>query len=135
MSYESFLTSLLVSCVSFPTYLDGLKMGGRWPDSCRFVGCCFQELFNIARSILVKFPSCFFSIRVDVVHPYCRIDTIVGWKKLCFILSEKTDIRKIDNLSIAVHAFANRTLMPFSVHLYDMVTSLTFLYTGFTRDF
>ena len=28
-------------------------MGGRWPYSWCFVGCCFQDLFNIARSILV----------------------------------------------------------------------------------
>ena len=27
-------------------------MGGRWPYSCCFVGCCLQDLFNIARSIL-----------------------------------------------------------------------------------
>ena len=28
-------------------------MGGWWPYSCCFVGCCLQDLFNIARSILV----------------------------------------------------------------------------------
>ena len=28
-------------------------MGGRWPYSCYFVGCCLQDLFNIAYSILV----------------------------------------------------------------------------------
>ena len=28
-------------------------MGGRWPYSWGFVGCCLQDLFNIARSILV----------------------------------------------------------------------------------
>ena len=28
-------------------------MGGRWPYSCCFVGCCCQGLFNIARNILV----------------------------------------------------------------------------------
>ena len=27
--------------------------GGKRPYSCRFVGCCLQDLFNIARSILV----------------------------------------------------------------------------------
>ena len=30
-------------------------MDGRWPYSCCFVGCCFQDFFNIARSILVYF--------------------------------------------------------------------------------
>ena len=28
-------------------------IGGRWPYSCCFVGCCLQDLFNIACSILV----------------------------------------------------------------------------------
>ena len=28
-------------------------MGGRWPYSWCFVGCCAQDLFNIARNILV----------------------------------------------------------------------------------
>ena len=28
-------------------------MGGRWPYSYCFVGCCLQDLFNIAHSILV----------------------------------------------------------------------------------
>ena len=28
-------------------------MGGWWPYSCCFVGCCRQDLFNIAHSILV----------------------------------------------------------------------------------
>ena len=34
-------------------------MGGRWPYSCCFVGCCLQDLFNTARSILKRsfFPS------------------------------------------------------------------------------
>ena len=28
-------------------------MGGRWPYSWCLVGCCYQDLFNIARNILV----------------------------------------------------------------------------------
>ena len=32
-------------------------MGSRWLYSCYFVECCLQDLFNIARSILVKLPS------------------------------------------------------------------------------
>ena len=28
-------------------------MGGRWPYRCCLVGCCRQDLFNIARNILV----------------------------------------------------------------------------------
>ena len=30
-----------------------LMMGGKWPYSWCFVGCCLQDLFNIARSIFV----------------------------------------------------------------------------------
>ena len=29
-------------------------MGGRWPYSCCFVGCCPQDLFNIAPSETLK---------------------------------------------------------------------------------
>ena len=28
-------------------------IGGRWPYSSRRVGCCYQDLFNIARNILI----------------------------------------------------------------------------------
>ena len=34
-------------------------MGGRWPYSWCLVGCCHQDLFNIARKILVQLPSLF----------------------------------------------------------------------------
>ena len=50
----------------------------RCPYSCCFVGCWFQDLFNIAHSIFRQFPSSFFFIHlisVHVVHPYSRIDT------------------------------------------------------------
>ena len=73
-------------------------MEGRWPYSNCFVRCCFQDLINIADSILVQFPSSFFSIClviVHVVHPYSRIDTTVARKKLRFILSSKFDFHMI----------------------------------------
>ena len=60
-------------------------MEGRWLYSWCFVGCCRQDLFNIARNILVQLPSSFFSSRfvnVHVVHPYSSIDTTTAWKKL-----------------------------------------------------
>ena len=54
-------------------------MGGRWPNSCCFVGCCLQDLFSTTSpTILVELLSSFFSIRfvsVHVVHPYSSIDT------------------------------------------------------------
>ena len=34
---------------------------GRWPYSWCFVGCCLQDLFNIARNILVELLCSFFS--------------------------------------------------------------------------
>ena len=88
-----------------------LEIGSRWPYTCCFIGYCIQDLFNIARSILVQFLSSFFSIRlvsVHVVHPYSRIDTNTAWKKLRFIFSDKFDFHIIDNL-------ASRILMSFSV--------------------
>ena len=42
-------------------------MGGRWPYSWCFVGCCRRDLFNIARNILVSLPSSFFSSRFVVI--------------------------------------------------------------------
>ena len=93
-------------------------MGGRWPYSWYFEGCCLQDLFNIARSILVLLPSSFFSSRfvsVQVVRPYSSIDTTAAWKKLCFILSVRSDFHMVDSLSIAVHAFVSRVSMSFSI--------------------
>ena len=55
-----------------------LEIGGRQPYSCYFMGCYFQDLFNIARRILVHCPFSFFSIRlvsIHVMYPYSRIDT------------------------------------------------------------
>ena len=54
-------TSLMSSCLLLhlcPACLVCLilivfMMGGRWPYSCCYVGCCLQDLFNIAHSILV----------------------------------------------------------------------------------
>ena len=60
-------------------------IGGKWPYSWCFVGCCRQDLFKIARSVLVQLPSSFFSshlVSVHVVHPYSSINTTTAWKKL-----------------------------------------------------
>ena len=60
-------------------------MDGQWPYSCRFVGCFFQNLFHITRSIFVQLPSSFFSVRlvsVQVVHPYSSMNTTAALKKL-----------------------------------------------------
>ena len=95
-----------------------LEMGGRWLYGYCIVGCCFQDSFRIAFSILVQFLSSFFFtcfVSIHVVHPYSRIDTTAAWKKLFYVSSDRSHFHMIDNLSIAVHAFANCILMSFSV--------------------
>ena len=93
-------------------------MGVRWPYSCCFVGCCLQDLFIIARCILLQLPSSFLSsclVSVHVVHPCCSIDTITAWKKLCFILSARSGFHKTDSLLIAARTFVSRVSMSVSV--------------------
>ena len=73
---------LLQQC---PTYLVRrtwvvLQIGGRRLYSCCFVECCFQDLFNIARNILVQFPSSFFSIcfvSVQVLNHIVKLTELV----------------------------------------------------------
>ena len=88
-----------------------------WEYSYGLVGCCLQDLFNIACNILVQLLSSFFSIclvSVHVVYPYSTIDMTAAWKKNC-TLCYSSDFHMTINLSIAVHAFASRILMSFSV--------------------
>ena len=92
-------------------------MGSRWPYSCCFVGCCFQDLFSIARSILVWLPSSFFSLRlvsVHVVHPCSSVVTTAAWKNLRFIILVRFDFHLTNSLSIAVNVLARHSLMSFS---------------------
>ena len=49
------------------------------------------------------------------MHPYSSMDRAAAWKKLCFILSDWSDYHMTDNLLIALHIFASRVLMSFSV--------------------
>ena len=90
------------------------EISGRWPYNCPCVGCCFQDLFNIARGILEQLALSFFFVRfvsVQVVHPYSSMDTAAAWKKLRFILSYRSDFHMTNSLSIAVHGYASRVLM------------------------
>ena len=51
-------------------------MGGRWPYSWCLVGCCCQDLFNIALNILVKLRSSFFFSRLFIyIYIYIYIYT------------------------------------------------------------
>ena len=49
-----------------------LEKWGKWPYSCCFVGCCFQDLFNIACSILCSshqaFSQCVLSGSMLILH-------------------------------------------------------------------
>ena len=60
-------------------------MDGRSPYSCCFVVCCLNDLFNIARSILMLLPSSFFSIRLVSVHvvqknlPHLKLSAVCKW--------------------------------------------------------
>ena len=96
----------------------GLGIGGQWSYRYCFVECCFQDLFNIARSILVQFSSSFFFMRfvsVNKVHPYSCIDIIAVWKKSRFILSDRSGFLMIHSLSMEVHAIARHILTSLSV--------------------
>ena len=78
--------SLLQQCVACLDLLIwmGLKMGGRWLYRSCIMRYVFQDLSNVTRSILVQFPSLFFSIHfvsIHVVHPYNKMDSTVAWKK------------------------------------------------------
>ena len=93
-----------------------LQKGGKY--RCCFVRCCFQDLFNIAHSILIQLPSSFFYLHivsVHVVHLYSIMDTNAARKKLRFILLDRSDFHMTDNQSIAAHAFSSRVFMTFSV--------------------
>ena len=112
---SSLLLQQCLACFVCPIW-KVLEMGCRCPYNCCFVECYFQDLFNIARSILVQLLHSFSSvhlINVHVVYSYYRIDTT---KRLRFILSNKADFHTIDNLSMVDHAFASRILMSFSVN-------------------
>ena len=58
------LCPVFLACLTLIVFV----MGGKWSYRCCFVGCCHQDLFHIARSIPVSFPSSLFSIRFVSVH-------------------------------------------------------------------
>ena len=91
------------------------KMGGTWSNCSCFVGCYSSNLFRIARSIFVLFPSNFLSksfVRFNVVQPYSSTDTATSWKNSYFILSKRPDFRKliINRLSTLTSIFEDKIL-------------------------
>ena len=113
--HEFVLAFPAVSCFLVHLIWMVLAIEGRWLYSCCFVGYYFQDLFNIACSILVQFLFGFFSIHLVsihvVVHLYYKIHTTAAWKKFCFILLDKSDFHMIDSLLITIHTFTRCILM------------------------
>ena len=83
-------------------------MGCKRPYSCCFVGCFFQDLYKIARSILAQFPSSFSQCCLSA-------STTVAGKKTLYLLSERSDFHMINGKSKAVYAFASSILTSHSV--------------------
>ena len=83
----SFINSffLLQPCPAYLVCLTWmvLEIGNKWLYCSCFVGCCFQDLFNIAHNILVQFPTCFLSICFVSIYLSC-IYTATAWKKSQF---------------------------------------------------
>ena len=90
-------------------------MGGKWPYSCCFERCCFQDLFKQLLVSLCSFhPN--FSPVVQVVQSYSSTDKATAWKNSCFILSERLDFHLVNNnLSIAIHTLHIHMLTSLSV--------------------
>ena len=114
------LSLLLPQCPTCLVHLTCMvcEKRGRWPHNCYFLECCFQDLFKAACSILVQTPSSFFSMHfiiIHVVHLFSSIDITTVWKKSHFILLERSDFYMIDNLPIAVYAFARWMVKSLSV--------------------
>ena len=52
------------------------------------IECCFLDLFNIIRRILVQLTLSFFSlglVSIHVIYSYCCMDTTAAWKKNCVL--------------------------------------------------
>ena len=62
------------ACLIHLTWMS-FEIGGMWLYSCCFLGCCFQDLFKTARSILVQFASSF-SVSILLASMWC-IHTVV----------------------------------------------------------
>ena len=69
ITYELVPTSSAVSGSSMIVFV----MGGRWPYSCWFVGCCLQDLFNIARSNTMTEKNI-----------KCYLIIFISWLQSCF---------------------------------------------------
>ena len=87
--------------MSHLSYL-GWFVGGKWLYIWCFVGRRFQDLFKTECSILLEFPSNFFSKHFKdlVVQPYSSTDIATTWMNSNFIPSERSDFHMIVMLLI-----------------------------------
>ena len=54
-------------------------------------------------------------VSVQVVHPYSSIDTTASWKKLCFILLDRSNFHMTDRQTITVYALVSvQVVHPYS---------------------
>ena len=72
------------------------EIEGKWPYSCYFVGCCFQDLFNIAHSILrsshLAFSLCVLLATMWCIHTVVRIQLELGRNPVLFYRIDHTSI-------------------------------------------
>ena len=83
------------------------EIGGILPYNRCFVGCFFQEMFRIARSMQVYVPSSLASSFLVSVHdnePYTRTVWTAAWKKSRFMSSGSDDFQTSFRPSSAPHA-------------------------------
>ena len=94
---------LLQQCLACFTRLLWIvfKRGGRCPYNCCFVWCCFQDLFDTARSIFVQLLSSFLIIRLVSVHEVHPDNSI---------LSDRPDFHITSSLSIADQTFTSHVI-------------------------
>ena len=67
------------ACLAHLTWIV-CRMGGKWPNKCCFVECCFQVLFRrtcLYSNHLAFIPDIF--LKIKVVQPYSCTDSASAW--------------------------------------------------------
>ena len=95
-----------------------LVIGSRWSYSCCFVGVasriCSTQLTAFLCNCHQTFSPYVLLASMWCIHIAVSTRPLLE-KKLCIILSVRSDFHMTDSISIAVHAFASHMLMLFSV--------------------
>ena len=101
-----------------------LEIGRMYLYKCTFVGCCFQELFNAAGSILVQLPFSLFLSTLrqhSLAHLYCRNDTTTVWKKYVYIIGS---VRTLHNEKPIDSTFFRKALIDVIFSRWDEATKI-----------